>query len=205
MRPAVAAGTCLLILVLTSCGGSDAQRPEGSSANEGRPGSAAIPAQAVETAPAAEGSGDSIALPARPGEPCWHAQRRSLEGLAAVADVPVWMPHTARASTETLTGAWTCGADTPFLTFGPVTASYESGYSTPLDWERKAKDTGGYVETILGRPALVDPAEADEPTGEVMVIVDDGVLIRVIGDRDVPAADLVEVANSIDLAVPLAP
>lgn len=197
--------TCLLTLVLSSCGSSHAKFAEGSSATPGRQGSAPTPARSGETAPSVEDNGGFIALPVKPGEPCWQAQRRSLQELAALADVPVWMPHSARASAETLTGGWACGIDTPVLTFGPVTVSYESGYRTPLDWQRKAKDTGGYVETILGRSALVDPAEADEPAGEVMVVVDDGVLIRVVGDRDVPVADLVEVANSIDLDAPVAP
>ena len=80
-----------------------------------------------------------------------------------------------------------------------------SDYHTPLDWERKAEDTGGYVEEVLGRPALVDPVEGDDVAGEVMVVVDDGVLVRVVGDRDVLAADLVAVARSIDLRVPVPP
>lgn len=198
MNTVFAGATCLVsclvtCLSLTSCGSSSDPR---------RPAAMREPAQATSQETR---NSDFISLPVKPGEPCWHARRWTVEGLAAVADVPVWMPHSTRASRKTLTGAWTCGGDTPFLTFGPVTVSYESGYRTPLDWKRKAADTGGYVATVLGRQALVDPAEGDDESGEVMLVVDGGILIRVIGDRDVPAADLVAAAASIDLRTPVVP
>lgn len=148
---------------------------------------------------------DGIALPARAGEPCWHAEKHSLSDLADLADVPVWLPESSRASEETLTGAWTCGGDTPVLTFGPITVSYESGYRTPLDWERKAVDSGGEVRTILGQPGLLTHSTSSSVKGEVMVIVDGGVLIRVLGEPEVPPEDLVAVADSIHLDAPVQP
>lgn len=148
---------------------------------------------------------DSIVLPAEPGEPCWGAERHSLSDLAALADVPVWLPQSSSASEATLTGAWTCGADTPFLTFGAITVSYESGYRTPLPWARKASDSGGELRTILGQTGLLMPSTSPTVKGEVMVVVDDGVLVRVLGEPDVPPEELVAVADSIRLDEPVKP
>lgn len=150
--------------------------------------------------------GDGIALPIKPGEPCYRAKRHSLSELAALADVPVWLPQSPSASEAVLTGAWTCaGGDTPVLTFGPVTISYESGYPTALPWGRKAADSGGEVRTILGQAGLLMPSTSPSVKGEVMVIVDDGVLVRVLGEPDVPPKDLVAVADSLRLDAPVEP
>lgn len=175
-------GGCLL----TSCGAGD-------SSTGGRSLARALQAR------------DGVMLPVKQGEPCYEAMRHPLSELAAISDVPVWMPESARASRSTLTGAWTCaGGDTPILTFGDVTVSYESGYDQPLDWQRKASDSGGTVRRILGRPALLMPSTAEDIKGEAMVIVDGGVLIRVLGEANVPAEDLVAVADSIPLDEPIA-
>lgn len=190
-----AMGTLALALAVSSCGGRGPQPEIGTPRDRGH--------QPVKSK--ANTDGDFISLPIKPGEPCYQARKASLEEVAAAADVPVWMPHSPLASPETLTGAWTCGGDTPVLTFGQVTVSYESGYGAPLPWERKAKDSHGYVATILGRDSLVDPAEPGQPNGEVMVVVDDGVLIRVVADSTVATDDLVAVADSIRLDSPVAP
>ena len=146
---------------------------------------------------------DSVALPVRPGEPCYGAEPHSLHNLAAIADVPVWLPDAAAASEASFTGAWTCGGGIPLLTFGPVTVSYESGYGTPLDWERKARDSGGEVRTILGETGLVERATGAHIKGQVMVVINGNVLVRVLGEPSVPSEDLVAVADSIDLDDPI--
>ena len=146
---------------------------------------------------------DSIVLPAEPGEPCWSAERHSIEELAALADVPVWLPDAEAASEASFTGAWTCGGDTPFLTYGPITVSYESGYGTPLDWERKALDSGGEVRTILGEPGLLTRSTGANVKGQVMVVINGDILVRVLGEPSVPSKDLVAVADSINLGDPV--
>lgn len=150
---------------------------------------------------------DSITFPVKPGEPCYQAHKRSLTEVVGESDVPVWMPHASVASVQNFTGAWTClGGNTPFLTFGAVTVSYESGWErvdVEAKWHQTVREEGGgRVLTILGRPGLVLPAPDASPKGMVLVVVD-GVLIRVLGDGSVPAEQLVEVADSIELDQPL--
>ncbi|QIK66734.1 hypothetical protein G7072_10635 [Nocardioides sp. HDW12B] len=146
---------------------------------------------------------DSVVLPVKPGEPCYAAERHSLKGLAALADVPVWLPHAQAASSSTFTGAWTCGGDTPLLTYGPVTISYESGYGTPLDWERKARDWGAEVHTVLGEPGVLAPSSGADIKSQVMVVIEGDILVRVLGEPTVAPEDLLAVANSIDLDEPV--
>lgn len=149
---------------------------------------------------------DFIQNPVKPGEPCPYAKQWSLTDLAAQADVPIWLPNDKAASVQTLTGAWTCmDGGMPLLAFSSgVQVWYEGGWGDVSDpqkqWEAMVSDTGlGQVETVLDRPALVQPAAKDSPKGEVLVIVD-GVLIRVIADASVPTDQLVNVANSINIA-----
>jgi hypothetical protein len=149
---------------------------------------------------------DGYPSAAKPGEPCPDAKQHSLRDLAALAETPVWLPDSEPASESTFTGAWNCGGgDTPVLTYGPITVSYEAGYRAPLDWERKAADSGGEVRTILGETGLLVPSSGPNIKGEVMVVVEDGILIRVLGEPDVPPEDLVTVADSIRLDQPVQP
>jgi hypothetical protein len=57
------------------------------------------------------------------------------------------------------------------------------------------------VQSLLGRPALVAPAFEGATNNQVMLIVED-TLIRMLATKDVPIADLVNVAKSIDLERP---
>ena len=192
--------TCLLTLasaLLMSCGSN-------TSSSTSEAGERVAPVEGKTEVEKPVDHPDSIVLPAEPGEPCWSAKRHSIEELAALADVPVWLPESEPASKATLTGAWTCGGgDTPVLTFGPITVSYESGYGTPLDWERKANDSGGEVRTILGEPGLLMPSTGPNIKGEVMVVVNGDILVRVLGEPSVPSDDLVAIADSIDLDDPV--
>ncbi len=160
----------------------------------------------VAIAPGSDKGEEFISLPVTPGEPCFGAQRFSLPELALRADAPIWLPNAQDASITTLTGAWTCGGNTPLLTFGDITISYENGWDG-VDSEKKW--TGfveyygeGRVETILGIPALVQPKSENVTNPEVLVIVD-GTLIRLRGSLHVSVEQLVNVANSIDLTNPV--
>lgn len=142
---------------------------------------------------------DFIPLDVKPGEPCAFAQRGSLEEVASRAEVPIWLPN--RFST----GAWTCGADAPVVTFGSIRVFYEPGWSdvdVSDKWTDLANDYGGYVDTILDRPAFVQPITADSTNSQVMVVNGD-VLIRVLGDETVPIEALVGLASSINLTEPV--
>jgi hypothetical protein len=148
-----------------------------------------------------------LIVPTKRGEPCPDARRYSLEDLAARADAPIWLPDTQVASRATLTGAWTCaGGDTPILSFGQLIVSYEPGWSdvdVEEKWTELVKELGeGSVQTIQSRPALVQPVTQASPRGQVLLVVD-GVLIRVLGDGSLPVEQLVDVARSIDLEHPV--
>lgn len=150
-----------------------------------------------------------ITAPTKPGEPCPDAHSHSLDELARLSPVPVWIPDADAASLNNLTGAWTCGpaggSEVPFLTFGdaPVIVSYEPGYDgvDASAWYRAISvHEGDTVETILGQPAWVHPSTKEGPNAEVLVIVQGGVLIRVLAnDGAVPVDELVRVAASIRL------
>lgn len=152
---------------------------------------------------AAVGPGvDSITLDTEPGEPCPFAQRGSVQEVADRADVPIWIPVGAK-----LTGAWTCGADAPVLTFGAIRVFYEPGWSdVDVDekWADLIKDYGGHLDTVLDRPALVQPVTEDSTSPQVMVVSGD-VLIRLLGDKSVPPEAMVALANSIDIEEPVRP
>jgi hypothetical protein len=154
-----------------------------------------------------DGKADSLLLPTKPGEPCPDAHKFSLGDLAARADAPIWLPHSDLASPATLTGAWTCaGGDTPVLTFGKLVVTYEPGW-TGVDvnekWGELVDELGeGYVQTIQGQHALVQPVTKASPRGQVLLVVD-GVLIRVLGDGSLPVDQLVDVAQSINLERPV--
>lgn len=82
------------------------------------------PAAGSQPVSAGPADSDGIELEIEPGEPCPRAKRHSLSELAALADVPVWMPNAPVASPKTFDGAWMCrGGDTPVLAFGPVMVS----------------------------------------------------------------------------------
>jgi hypothetical protein len=146
----------------------------------------------------------------KPGEPCPGAQQYALSELVNVADVPVWMPNSDAASRSNLTGAWTCqNSSQPLLAFASgVNVTYEPGWAgvdASKQWQTLIDFYHiGRVETVLGRPALVYDVGKSAPDGQVMVL-DDDTLIRVVGNGSVTTSQLVDVANSIDLANPISP
>jgi hypothetical protein len=129
-----------------------------------------------------------------PGEPCPGARHAStIAGLAS--KVPVWAPAQAK-----LTDSWTCG-DTPVLMYGAIQVSFEPGWEgvdEKQKWSEMARDYGGSVETVLGRPAYVHPATSDAPREAVNVVVG-GTLVRLLAKDGVPIKNLVQLANSIRL------
>ena len=193
MKRRIVAGICLVFVAsLGACG-----------SNQETASTAAAPSA---------GLGAWIEERIPPGEPCLDAKRQPLQEVAAASKVPIWLPDSQYASRATLTGAWTCGSpDHPALTYGPIGVFFESGWDNvdpETKWPDHVEASGGWVETILGRPAAVEPVTNDEfdgqrTTGQVMVIVDDGILIRVLGDGTVPVEQLVDVAKSINLRKPV--
>jgi hypothetical protein len=84
--------------------------------------------------------------------------------------------------------------------------TYEPGW-TGVDvnekWGELVDELGeGYVQTIQGQHALVQPDTKASPRGQVLLVVD-GVLIRVLGDGSLPVDQLVDVAQSINLERPV--
>lgn len=148
----------------------------------------------------------NIQFPVKPGEPCYDAKEYPINELAKMVDVPIWMPNAPAGSQKNFTGAWTCaGGNEPILIFGAVKVSYEPGYNMDVkDWcQRLIGENGGSVETILGRPGCSFPVAEEGTLPGVLVVVDSGVLIRVVADSSVPVEKLVEVANSINLEKPV--
>lgn len=155
----------------------------------------------------------------QPGEPCPMAKHApSVAALQQQTDVPIWEPANA-----TLTDAWTCG-DTPVLLYGQIQITYDDdkqawgNIDIEKKWADRVRDRGGRVETVLGRPALVTPADATGPptnrpvypdpadaAGRVSVmVVVDGTLISTVAKGDVPVEKLIELTNSIKLPPSLA-
>jgi hypothetical protein len=138
--------------------------------------------------------GDSLPV-GQPGEPCPMAEHAT-SAEALDTRVPRWTPRG-----DKLTDAWTCG-DTPVLLYGDIEISYESGYADlhpESHFEALAKEYGGEVQTLLGRPAWVFSATSSELSNGVEVIVGD-IMIRVLAKSSVPIDDLVSMTDR--LAIP---
>ena len=118
------------------------------------------------------------------------------------AATPLWLP--AHAGKPLSVSAWTCGS-TPFLTFGDVVVSYEAGWAgVDIDkkWIALATDVGGEVHTILGRPALIQPAVNATGYNQVLIVIGD-VLIRVSSASTVSIARNVALAKTLNLNDPV--
>jgi hypothetical protein len=136
-----------------------------------------------------------------PGEPCDGATMGTAEELVTKAGTQVWIPAAAQEET---TKAWLCGS-TLVIMVGDVQVSYEAGYKE-VDAEKflsmqLESSPAATVQSLLGRPALVAPAFEGATNNQVMLIVED-TMIRMLATKDVPIADLVNVAKSIDLERP---
>lgn len=123
-------------------------------------------------------------------------------------DMPIWTPADAA-----LTDAWTCG-QAPVLRYGTIQISFERNPRTwgkiDIDkkWARTVRESGGRIETVLGRPAhvhlgdatgsLPKPAHATS-YNSVKVVVHDTMIIVVATENDVPVERLVELTDSIEL------
>lgn len=152
---------------------------------------------------------EGVGLAVEPGEPCLMA-KHAYSVAALQTDRRIWTPASA-----TLTDAWACG-NTPVLMYGKIQITYEPGWdNVDVDkkWASLAREQGGRIQTVLGRPALVrtpdtalpnpdapavpDPADA---TGRVSVmVVVDGTRIGVSAKGDAPVEKLIELTNSIEL------
>jgi hypothetical protein len=89
--------------------------------------------------------------------------------------------------------------------YGAIQISYEEGWKEDAaqpKFEALARDYGGSVQLVLGRPAWVHPADDDGPNNSVMVVVGD-ILIRLLADRTASAQDLTELAETIQLPAEL--
>lgn len=139
---------------------------------------------------------DGVFRPKEPGEPCDGARHaRSPEELQRQTNVPVWTPASGR-----FTDAWTCG-QTPVLLYEGIQISYQQGWENvdvDVKWRHMVDTRGGRIETILGRPAYVHPADDNGPRNGVLVVVD-GTAIVTVSRPGVPVEKLVELTNSIEL------
>jgi len=153
---------------------------------------------------------DAIPPDIKPGEPCAGARRLAVDKLLNLSKTPVWMPNTSLANQGTLTGTWMCSG--VVLTFGGISVGFEPagniGDPEKLWTDLTQGGAGGRVETVLGRPAFVQPPLMDKlgnkGRGEVLVDVD-GTLVRVMGDGNTPVDEMVSIANSLNVKKPLTP
>jgi hypothetical protein len=140
------------------------------------------------------------------GEPCPGARHAADPAELSSNTTPVWLPANAA---EKVTDAWICDDVTPVVMFGKIQVSYETrqageeagvaGEDLKINFEQLAQGLGGkaHVETILGWPALVQPADADD-NNEVIVVVN-ATLIRLLAEQSVPIQQLVDLANSLEV------
>lgn len=145
---------------------------------------------------------DRPVLPIKEGEPCFAAKKASVSGLAATARVPMWMP---RQKSVGLTGAWTCGGDTPLLEYGDVDVTYEDGWGgvdIAQKWADLVTEYGGSVQDINGISAYVEPVANGSTRPQVMLVRDD-TLVRLLGAPKTDIDQLVKIASSIDFGLPL--
>lgn len=160
-------------------------------------GTIGAPDQGSHSAQPANGTLDEpvMGVPlAKPGEPCPMA-KHAKSAAELNTNRPFWTPANA-----TLTDAWTCGK-TPVLMYGEIEISYESGWDNidvDKKWADLIRDRGGRIETVLGRPAWVRPADNISAYNNLMVVVD-GTLIRALSKGHVPIDKSVELTNSIEL------
>lgn len=137
-----------------------------------------------------------------PGEPCPMAKH------ADSIDV-IWAPTNA-----TLTDAWTCSGGFPVLMYGTTQVianpvpGLEEGPDIDKKWARSIRESGGRIETVLGRPAWVHPAGAtgslwrpehgpDRSHSSVRVFIDHTIIVVWSTKNDVPVEELIEMANSL--------
>lgn len=158
--------------------------------NDGKAATDAVGPSAATVAPEADTPHGLVG----PGEPCSmavHAAR--IQDLRT--STTIWP-----ASDEEPTDAWTCGG-TPVLLYDDVQVSYEGGWGAvdvPAKWASMVESSGGSVQTILGRPAYVHPADATGPRNGVMIVVGDQ-LVRLIAKPEVAIQRLVDLASTLDL------
>lgn len=183
VRVVVTLTTALLVVGLsTGCGA----RNGGSTESEPR---AAATAQSI---PSVHNGVEVVP----PGTPCPMAVHDDPITLAAVSDSPVYWPT---SGADRITQAWRCGVDSAVFMFDDIQLSFESGWENvqvPQKFEDLANDYGGSVETVQGLSAWVVPAS---PNSGVLM-VKDGTAIRISATGDVPIADLVALAEALDLS-----
>ncbi|HYF72949.1 MAG TPA: hypothetical protein VD864_09010 [Nocardioides sp.] len=137
-------------------------------------------APTVQRVAAARSAGDdSIALQIEPGTPCVGAAKVDVARATAMSQTPVWAP----AKGPALAAAWTCAGELPAFTYGETTLFLEPGWGG-IDVKTKfaglAEEAGGYVDTIDGAPALIQPATEPGTKPQVLMVRGD-TLIRLLG------------------------
>lgn len=136
------------------------------------------------------GSGE----PAPPGQPCDGATVfKTLEELDAATETPMYAPVGTTPSK-----VWSCGGD-PYLGYGSLEVNFHPGWddiNPDTKWAGMVKQSGGRVETILGRPAWVRPADR-QGTWPVVEVIVNGTLVTVLGAPGVSTQEVVALAKSI--------
>jgi hypothetical protein len=127
-------------------------------------------------------------------------QRLGTAVWAEEAPAVVGVPSTALASQQNLESVWVCGGSNTVLTYPHLTVTFEPGWSQQdqtSNWQAMVRDWGvGTVETVDGYPAYVAGASKITPRGELLFVVD-GTLVRIIGNGELTADDLMTVGNSL--------
>lgn len=144
-----------------------------------------------------------------PGEPCPMAKHaNTIEELQT--DDRIWASTSAM-----LTDAWTCDGGFPVLMYGTTqiianpAPGLEEGPDIDKKWARSVRESGGRIETALGRPAWVHPAGAtgslrrpehgpSRSHTSVHVFVDHTIIIVWSTKNDVPVEKLIEMTNSLE-------
>jgi len=133
--------------------------------------------------------------PAPPGQPCDGATvYKTIDDLVAATATPVYAPA-GRVPSK----VWTCGRNNPALGYGNLEVNFRTGWgdiNPDSKWAGMVAQSGGRVETLLGRPAWVRPAD-DEGTWPSVDVIVNGTLITVLGAPGASTEDVVTLANSI--------
>lgn len=156
----------------------------------------------AKTPPAADVDDGPVGL-VGPGEPCINAVMlpSNVTMIRAAVPLPVWAapPEVAK-----VTRAWACGGTTPVLMYGDIQLSFEAGWSgvdIPEKWAALAADYGGRTDVIQGYQAYVKEPTADGENQEIMIVHGD-TLVRLLATGAVPPADLIDLANELELPEP---
>lgn len=188
--------------------------------NPTNPTSSGGPHISVARDPALSDNVEAFELSGGLGKPCSDAIHAKHVAQLRTS-TPVWTPRPGAVAGARMRDAWTCSG-LPVVMYGPIQVTYESGWRNipvPKKWHDMADEWGGYVGTVLDRPAWIAPGETnprrervpDSSGGyeyrfgtsnhSVMVVVD-GVAIEAVAPDHVGIDKVVDLVDSMQPPTP---